>query len=72
MVLRPAYIDDLAAAILNGRATRPAVEIERLLAVCRGNGCGRWTPAGCRRDFAALLADAERTCAWWQGPFRAE
>ena len=56
---------DLAALILSNRATRSAVQIERLLAVCRGNPCGGWTPAGCRPDFAALLADEERTCEQW-------
>ena len=61
---RPTYLDFLVAISATGRATRPAVEVERLLAACKH--CQRWTPAGCSamtaREFALMLADAGRTC----------
>ena len=61
---RPAYLDFLHALQLRGCATRSAVEVERLLAVCRR--CNRWDDRGCSRmsarEFALLLADGDATC----------
>jgi len=63
-VMRPTYLDFLAALSATGRATRPAVEIEAQLSLCRR--CGRWQVTGCTllnaREFAALLADAGARC----------
>ena len=60
---RPTYLDFLVAISATGRATRPAVEVERLLAACKhcrhwSDGCSAMTP----REFAVMLADAERSC----------
>jgi hypothetical protein len=60
---RPTYLDFLVAISATGRATRPAVEVERLLAACKhcprwGDGCSAMSP----REFAVMLADTERTC----------
>jgi len=61
---RPTYLDCLVAICATRRATRPAVEVERLLAACKH--CPRWTPDGCSamtpREFAVMLADANGRC----------
>jgi hypothetical protein len=60
---RPTYMDFLVALSATGRATRPAVEVERLLAACKhcprwADGCGAMSP----QEFAKMLADAGRSC----------
>ena len=65
----------LASLIAAGRATRCLESIERCLAACRANRCGRWAAQGCRiycgcdgstaNLFASFLSNASRRCAWW-------
>ena len=59
-----AYLQLHRSLSQQGRATRPWVEVERMLSECRR--CDYWTPDGCgrrtTREFAALLADSRGTC----------
>lgn len=60
---RPIYLDLLSNLSQSGRATRTYVAVESMLAACKhcphwSDGCSAMTP----REFAVMLADAERKC----------